>query len=111
MNIGIGFILELPGHEPAMGLGKLDGLVDHADGALGGGRDDHLGAKKAHQLAPLDAEWLRHGHHQRVSLGGADHGKTDAGISACRLDHGLTGLEFSGFFRRLDHAERQAVLH
>ena len=86
-------------------------LVDHADGALGRGRDDDLGAEEAHQLAPLDAERLCHGHHQRISLGGADHGKADAGIAAGRLDHGLAGLQLAGFFGRLDHAERQAVLH
>ena len=111
MKVGIGLVLELPRHEPAMGLGELDGLVDHADGALGRGRDDDLGAEEAHQLAPLDAEGLRHGDDQRIALGGADHGKADAGVAAGRLDHGLAGLQLAGFLRGLDHAEREAVLH
>jgi hypothetical protein len=72
---------------------------------------DDLHAEEAHQPAPLDAERLRHGHHKRVSLGRADHRKTDAGIAAGRFDYGLAGFELSGFFGRLDHAERQAVLH
>ena len=110
MDIGIGFILELPGHEPAMRLGKLDGLVDHAHGALRGGSYNDLRSKEPHQLAPLDAEWLRHGDHQRISFGRANHGETDSGISACRFDDGLAGFEFSGLFGRLDHPERQSVL-
>src|SRR6185437_12733016 len=36
VDIGVGFILELPGHEPAMRLGELDRLIDHAYSALGG---------------------------------------------------------------------------
>ena len=111
VNIGIGFIFKLPGHEPAMRLGKLDGLVDHADGALGGGRDNHLCAKEPHQLAPFDAERLCHGNHKRISFGRANHGKTNSGISAGRLDDGLAGLELSGLFGRLDHPERQSVLY
>ena len=90
---------------------QLDGLVDHSYRALGGGSDDDFCAQKPHQPAPLDAERLRHGDHQRISLGGANHGKADSGVSAGRLDHGLAGLELSGFFRRLDDAERQPVLH
>ena len=85
-------------------------LVDHADAAVGGRREHHLGAEEAHQLAALDAEGLRHGDDQRIALGGADHREPDAGIAGGRLDHGLPGLELAGFLRRLDDAERQAVL-
>ncbi len=111
MEIRVGLVLELPRHPPAMRLGKLDGLVDHADRALGRRRDHDLGAEEAHQLAPLDAESLRHGDDQRIALGGADHRKANAGVAAGRLDHGLARLQLAGFLRGLDHAEREAVFH
>src|SRR5450631_2578622 len=111
MNIGIGFIFKLPGHVPAMGLGEFDGLVDHSYGALGGGSYDDLGSKEPHQLAPLDAEWLRHGNHKRISLGCANHSKANSRISACRLYHRLAGLELARLFGGLDHPKRQSVLH
>src|SRR5436309_11471599 len=110
MNIGIGFVLKLPGHEPAMRLCKLDRFVDHAYGALGGGSYDDLGSKKAHEFAPFNAEWLCHGDHKRISLGRANHRKTNSGVTAGGLNDRLARLELSGFFSRLDHAERQSVL-
>src|SRR5450759_5682764 len=85
MNVRIGFILKLPCHVPAMRFGKLDGLVDHAYSALGGGGYDDLRSKEPHELTPLDAKWLCHGDHQRISLGCANHGKTNPRISACRF--------------------------
>src|SRR5664279_1801302 len=94
-----------------MCLGKLDGLGDHAHTALGGGSYDDLRSKEAHQLAPLNAKWLCHGHHKRVSLGCANHGKTNPRISACRLDDCLAGLKLSRLFGRLDDAQSQSVLH
>src|ERR1700681_3913476 len=110
MKIGIGFILKLPGHEPAMRLGKLDGLGDHAHTALSGGSYDDLRSKEAHQLAPLNAKRLCHGHHKRVSLGCANHGKTNPRVSACRLDDRLAGLKPSRLFGPLDDAQSQSVL-
>src|SRR5258708_18414129 len=110
MKIGIGFILELPGHVPAVLLGKLDGLGDHADSPLGGGSYDHFRSKEPHELPPLDAKWLCHGDHKRVSLAGADHGKADSGISPCRLNDRLARLKLSGLFGRLDHPQSQSVL-
>ena len=92
MNLGIGVVLELPGQIPAIGVGQFDRLVDHADGALGGRRQDHLRAEETHQLAPLDAEGLGHGDDQRIALGRAHHRKPDTGVTAGRLDHGLAGL-------------------
>ena len=108
--VGVGLVLELAGQEPAVRLGELDGLHHHAEAALRLRGQHHLGAEEAHQPAPLDAELLRHGHHQRIALGGAYHGEADAGVAAGRLDHGLAGLQLARFLRRLDDAERQAVL-
>src|SRR4051812_23808061 len=111
MNVGIGFVFKLPGHEPAMCLGKLDRLVDHSYGAFGGGRYDDLRAQKSHELAALDAERLGHGDHERIALGCANHGKTDPSISARRLDDRLARLKFSRFFGSFDYPKRQSVLH
>src|SRR4051794_26823082 len=111
MNIRIGFVLKLPGHEPAVRLGQFDGLVDHAYRALGGRRYDHFRAEKTHQLAPLDAEWLCHGDHKRMSLGRANHRKANSRIAACGLNDRLARLEFSRFFSGLDHPKRQSILH
>src|SRR5579871_3359422 len=111
MYIGIGLILELAGHEPAMRFGKLDGFIDHAHSALSGGSYDDLRSKKPHQLTPLDAEWLSHRDHKRVSLGCANHGKPDPRISARRLYDRLTGLKLSGLLSCLDDSESQSILH
>ena len=108
--VGVGLVLELPGQEPAVRLGELDRLVDHADAALRLRRQDHLGAEKAHQPAPLDAELLGHRDHQRIALGGAHHREADAGVAAGRLDDGLAGLELTRLLGRLDDAQREAVL-
>src|ERR1700674_1970864 len=111
MNIGIGLILKLPRHEPAMRLGKLDGLVDHADRPLGGGSYNDLRSKEPHELAPLYAKRLCHGDYKRISLGCANHGKRNPRISACRLDDRLGGFKLSRFFSRFDDPESQSVLH
>ena len=100
MHVGIGLVLELAGQEPAVRLGQLDRLVHHAEAALGGGREHHLGAEEAHQLAALDAERFGHGDDQRIALRGAHHGEADAGVAAGRLDHGLAGLELAAISPR-----------
>jgi hypothetical protein len=74
------------------------------------GRDDDLRAEEAHQLAPLDAERLRHRQHAGIALGRADHGEADAGVAARRLDHRLARLQLAGLLARLDHRKREAIL-
>src|SRR5258708_3581156 len=44
------------------------------------------------------------------SLGDADHGKTNPGISACLLYDRLARLKLARFFGRLDSPESQSVL-
>src|SRR2546421_10721241 len=111
MNVGIGFVLKLPGHEPAMLLGKLDGLVDHSYSALSSRRHNDLRSEKAHELASLDAKWFCHSKHKRISLRRANHCETDTGISACRLYDCLARLKLARLFGRLDYPESQSVLH
>ena len=91
-------------------LGKLRGLLDHAAALAGGGREDDLRAKEAQQPAAFDAEALRHDDHQRIALLRAHHRQPDAGVAARRLHHGLARLQPSVTLRRLDDAERDAVL-
>ncbi len=74
------------------------------------GREHHLRAEEAHQLAALDRKALGHRDDQRVALGGADHGEPDAGVAGGRFDHRLAGLQLAGFLGRLDDAEGQAIL-
>src|SRR5277367_5405043 len=110
MIIGIGFILKLPSHEPVMRLSELDGLSDHSHRALGSGSHNNLRSEEPHELTPLNAKWLCHGDHKRISLGCANHRKTNSRISACRLNDRLTRLELSGLFGRFDYSESQSVL-
>jgi hypothetical protein len=110
VEVGIGLVLELPGQEPAVGLGQLDRLVDHPGPAGRRGGQDHLGAEEAHQLPPFHAERLRHGDDQRVPLLGTHHGEADAGVAAGGLDHGLPRLEGPAPLGVFDDAEGESVL-
>jgi hypothetical protein len=103
-------VLELPREEPAVFLGELGSLPDHARAALGGRRQDHLGAQRAHDLAALDRERLDHHGDERIALGRADHRERDAGVARGRLDDRLAGLEGAALFRILDDRDREAIL-
>ena len=70
-----------------------------------------LAPRKRISLRRSTLNGLRHGDDQRIALRGAHHRKPDAGVAAGRLDHGLAGLELARLLRRLDHAEREAILH
>ena len=111
VDIGIGLGLELSGEKPAVGLCQLDRLPVHADAFLGPRGQYHLGAQHAHQLAPFDREAVGHRHHQRIALLSADHGETDAGIAAGRLDHRLAGLERAGALGSLNDVEGEPILY
>ena len=52
----VGLILKLARQEPAVLLGELLGLDDHASALVRGIGQDDLGAKKSHQFPPLDRE-------------------------------------------------------
>ena len=110
VHVGVGFVLELAGEEPAVHGGELVGLGHHAHAALRGGGQHDLGAEEAHEAAALDAEGLGHGDDEGIALGRADHGKSDAGVAAGCLDDGLAGLQCAAAFGVLDDAEGEAVL-
>ena len=59
-NTGIGLILKLTSEEPTVSFGEFSRFCHHAHAAQRSRREHNLGAEKAHQLAPLDAECLRH---------------------------------------------------
>ena len=110
VHLGVGLVVELPAEEPAVLLGQLDRLVEHAAALLAGRREHHPGAEKAQELPPLDAEALGHGQHQRVALLRADHRQADAGVAAGRLDHRLPRAEQAAALRILDDRQRHPVL-
>ena len=110
MEVRVRFVLELPAEEPAMGLRELQRLGEHSAAFFGGRRQDDLGPQETHELAPFDAEILRHRDDERIAFLRADHGKTDAGVAAGRLDDGLSRLQLAAAFCRFDHAQRQPVL-
>ncbi len=110
MHVGVGLVFKLPGQKPAVGLRQLVGLGDHAGAFVLGRRQHHLAAEKAHQLAPFDAEALRHGDHQRIALLGAHHGQPDTRIAAGCLNHRLPRLQLARPLGRLNDAKRQPVL-
>ncbi len=93
VHVGVGLVLELAREEPAVRLGELTALREHAAALERGGRQHDAGAEEAHQLAPLDTEVLGHHHHQRVALRGAHHREPDARVAAGRLHHRLPGRE------------------
>src|SRR5712671_2882167 len=109
MEVWVGFILELSAEEPAMTLCEFQRLGHHSAAFFGRRRQDHLGAQETHQLAPLNAEILRHCDDERIAFLRADHGETDTGVTTGGLDDGLPRLQFAAALCRLDHAQRQSV--
>jgi hypothetical protein len=110
VDLGVGLVLELAGHEPAVRVGQLLRLAEHADAGLDGGSEHDLGPVEAHELAALDAERLRHDDDQGIAALRADHGQPDPGVPARGLDDGLAGPQGARAFGGLDDAERQPIL-
>mmetsp|Transcript_96025 Transcript_96025/g.273767 ORF Transcript_96025/g.273767 Transcript_96025/m.273767 type:complete len:486 (-) Transcript_96025:54-1511(-) len=102
--------LELVAEEPAVLLGELGGLGDHAGALVLLRGDDHLRAEHAHELAALDAERLRHGDDALVAALGCKHGNGDAGVARGGLDNGVARLEETLRLGVLDDGEGEAVL-
>ena len=89
---------------------QLRGLAHHAAAALGGRRQDHLGAVGAHQLAPFDREGFGHHRDERIAARGGDHRQGDAGVAGGRLHDRLAGLEQALALGVEHDRQRQAVL-
>ena len=95
MDVGVGGVLELTRHEPAVGFGKLTAFGDHPHALLFLRCQDDFGTQESHEFAALNREGLDHYRHEWVALGSADHRQSDAGIPRCGLDHGLARLQFT----------------
>src|SRR5690606_23278116 len=103
-------VVELPAEEPAVRLGELACLREHARTLLRRRRQHDLRTEEAQQLAALDAEAFGHRHDERIAFLRADHREADAGVAARRLDDGLPGGELAGLLGALDDGARHAVL-
>ena len=110
MDVCIGRILELARLPPAVCPGQFFGFGHHARAFLRARRQHDAGTEKAHQLAPLDAEILGHGYHQRVALARTHHRQADAGVAAGSFDDGLPRFEIAATFGVFDDPQRQSVL-
>jgi hypothetical protein len=59
----------------------------------------------------LDAHLVGHHEHALVTLACSDNRETDTGIARCRFDDRAAGFQCAGFLSRLDHTNRDAILH
>ena len=91
-------------------LRQLRGLGHHGLAAPGGGREDHLGAEHAHDLAALDREGFHHDGDEGITLGGADHRQRDAGVARGGFDHRLARLQRAAALRVFDDGDRETIL-
>ena len=113
MDLRVGFVIELARHEIGIGMLVNQSLCfsNRAAHAFGGGCQNQLGAKCAQQHFAFFTHTLRHGNRQFVAAGGAYHGQTDTGIAAgCLYNYGIF-VDFSCFFRRLNHRFGDTVFH
>ena len=86
---GVGGVLKLLEDVRVGGGGRdLLGLHDGSLHALGGVRQDEVGAEGAQQDAALEGHGGRHGEDELVALGGGHEGEGDAGVSARGLHEG-----------------------
>ncbi len=110
--LGIGGVVELIGHEIAVGVFP-DEVVDFFDGAVraeGAWSKQQFGAEGLEDLLALEACCFRHGEEQPVAFDRGDNGKSDPGVSARSLDDDLAGSELSFAFGGFDHVECGSVL-
>ena len=110
VDLGVGRVGELAGEDAAaLGrdlVGALDGTL-HPGGRVG---EDELGAEGTEEGAALLRHRLRHGEHDVVASGGADHGEGDAGVARRRLDDRAAGLELTARLGGVDDGHPDAVL-
>ena len=109
---GIRGILELLRNERARILGlQLQRLFNGAFHALRAFRQDDFRAIGLGQFAAFNTHRLGHRQNQMIALHGRHEGQTDARVAACRFDDQRARFQFAFLLRRLDHGERDPVLH
>ena len=105
----VGRVLELPGQIPAVLGSQFFGLAHHARTALGGRRQDDLGAEHAHDAPTLDREGFDHHGDKGIALGSADHCQRNAGVAGRGFNDGLTWLERATALRIFNDGDSQPV--
>ncbi len=103
---------ELIRHEVLVGklAHHLARLQDGPVGAQLGVGEGHLGAEGLDHLAPLDGHRLAHHDHERIPFDRGDHGQSDTGVAAGRLENSLAGRQRTLALGLLDHLECNAIL-
>mmetsp|Transcript_22030 Transcript_22030/g.39493 ORF Transcript_22030/g.39493 Transcript_22030/m.39493 type:complete len:241 (+) Transcript_22030:510-1232(+) len=106
----IGFVLELPGQQPAVLFSELLCFQHHACASQRSWCDNHLCPKHPHYLASLHREGGCHARNKFVTSLSADHGKSNACVSAGGLHNSASRLELTALLCILNDSEGQTVL-
>eukprot|EP00038_Savillea_parva_P031814 m.90690 g.90690 ORF g.90690 m.90690 type:complete len:315 (-) comp9874_c0_seq1:360-1304(-) len=106
----IGFVLKLPGVEPAMLLGQIGGFHQHACGFVRRIGENHLGTQESHEFPALDRERFGHDTDKRVSLGSAHHRQSNACVATRCFHHRLSRFDLAVSFSPFNDPQGQPVL-
>ena len=108
----IGWIIELLRHPCVRSfLNKGLRLGDSPFHSLGARSENQLGAEHGEEGTALEAHCFRHGEDDLVAFCCSNEGKSDAGISTCRLDDDGVWLEDATLLGIFDHGHADAVFH
>ena len=110
--VGVGVLVGLPGarglaHQPVGRRVVGVGVVRRH----GGRADDDLGAVGLEHVALVLGDLVGADEDARVAATLGDQGQPDAGVARGRLDDDAARLQLAGGLGRLDHLQRDAVLH
>src|SRR5262249_25666181 len=101
-------VVELPRHPVAGGIARAD-LRETLEGqvyvALAAGREDEVGAVRAHDLLSLVAHTLRHDDRAAIPLHGGDERARDARVAGRAFEHAHAGLQVAARLRLLEHVQ------
>jgi hypothetical protein len=95
-----------------MRIEQLPGAFDRAVGAKLAWREVERRAVQREELTALDADVLGQDRQKFVAAPARQHGQSDAGVAACRLDdHPIRArLQIAAGLGRVEHGQRHAVL-
>ena len=111
MDLGVGRVAELVGHDPARVLGQDRlGPGDRPLHPLLARRQHDLRAQEPQHLAALDRDRFRHGQDQPVPARGADEGQAYAGIAGGGLHQDRVRPDPALGLQCLDHRHADPVL-
>ena len=111
VDLGVGGVLELLGHEVVGVLAhELARREDRAGHALDRGRQEDFRSVAREQPLALDAHVVRHREDQPIALHGGGHREPDPRVAAGRLDDRRARLQQPAALGVVDHRERDPVL-